>query len=136
MIISQSANMPTYSCTSADDRVAQPSISPPVFRPAAVSRDGRVVVNHQDVYDTDTWTLLGKAVDPLGSEAQISPDGSKVYLVVLQSVPASSYTIVHIDVFDTSTVVAGATNFVKLGSRSRTSRSVRARWRAFRCRCF
>lgn len=105
--------------TSADDLLAAPAALSAFYYGAAFSRDGGVMVvdgvGGKDVWDTATWTLLGRAVVAAGTgtgalRAELSPDGSKAYVMV-----SSASAIVRVDVFDTSSVVEGTSDLVKLG---------------------
>jgi hypothetical protein len=72
----------------------------------------------QSVYHTGSWTLAGSATLPgteTGSGGVISPDGTRVYRL---AGPYSAYTqnVNHVDVFDTTQLQPGTSQFVQIGT--------------------
>ncbi len=99
--------------SAADDKmVSAAGVNAYVNYGVALNRDGsRFVVNYDhSVYATDTWTSLGVASTSSYGPSQLSPDGTRLYVPVI-----SSYSIVRVDVFDTTAVTPGTASLVKLG---------------------
>lgn len=72
----------------------------------------------QWVYRTDTWALVGTAALPAGEAGvggAISPDGTRVYRLAGPSY-SDAYRSDHIDVFDTTQLQPGTSQFVQIGT--------------------
>ena len=72
----------------------------------------------ESVFHTGTWTLAGTATMPateIGAGGVLSPDGKRVYRL---AAPYSAYYFKpdHIDVFDTTQLQPGTSQFVQVGS--------------------
>jgi hypothetical protein len=107
MIVSQAnGHYPAFYTAASDSFSAEPPA--PIYYGAAASRDGSVFVFDQNgtwcAFATDAWTPLGIPTVAAGTGSGVgylvSPDGSKVYVLVTA---ASGYTMVRVDVFDTYT---------------------------------
>ncbi len=80
---------------------------------------GFVLEDWASLYDTGSWMLAGMATLPAADQGYggvVSPDGRRVYR--LAGAAANNYNGVvdHIDVFDTTQLQAGTSQFVQVGT--------------------
>jgi hypothetical protein len=105
------------------DSFTQLAGAPDVFKEIGYSNDGsRMLVDDNRLYDGHSMAFIGQTasvdVEEVrggpGATARISPDGQRIYVLVRAG--NATTDIAHIDVFDTTQLVAGTTMFAKVGS--------------------
>ena len=118
MFMSQgyAASLPSYAYAVATGRAVQLPDAPRGGAAVQMDRTGtRLLMNRDAVYDVASSTLLGRAepANGLALKAVLSPDGSRLFLVVTAG--PDTFDTDHVEVFDTTQQVPGTTRFVKLG---------------------
>jgi hypothetical protein len=91
-----------------------------------LSQDGsKVLDEYGSLYRVSDQTVLGKVNLSLsGRVAVLSPDGNRAYTLVAISLTNPYLVFDHVDVFDTTQVVPGTTDFVKVGQIPLTDQSL------------
>lgn len=111
--------LPNYWYDTASDSVTSPAGQP--IANGDVSLDARgtlALIDSTSLYRVSDWSLMGKAEvtdapnGGFGWRALLSPDGRRIY----REVSDSGDVVDHIDVFDATQVIAGQSQFVKVGS--------------------
>lgn len=106
----------------ATGRVSQSAL-PSFVNVATFDARGDVMLADSDtLYRTDTWAKLGSTFVTAGTQgysgyaAVLSPDGTRIYREAVTLDYTSRLTVDHLEVFDTTTTVAGSANLVSLGT--------------------
>lgn len=108
-----------YWYSPATGSVTRPEGAPHVYYNAHFDDRGTgLLIDHETLYQPQGFAIRGLARIPRGSgrfgaSALVSPDGRRIYRQVAES---GSGEIIHIQVFDTSRLVDGSTDFVTLGT--------------------
>jgi hypothetical protein len=110
-----SPRLPQYLYSTATGSVGAPFSQPDPYRSVAYDETGsRALVDDETLYDGNNFTLLGNASisSAIGTNAVISPDGTRVYRLVTAN--HDSLVVDHINVYDTTQVQPGTSAMKEL----------------------